>query len=59
MSSIYVQVCEKYAHLTFELRVKAFLSTQSNYLNQIINNFVNSYAKNTILASFERTFRVL
>jgi hypothetical protein len=59
MSSIYVQVCKRYGQLTFELQVKAFLDAQSTYLNQIINNFVNSYAKNTILASFERTFRVL
>jgi hypothetical protein len=58
MFSIYVQVCKRYGQLTFELQVKVFLDAQSTYLNQIINNFVNSYTKNTILASFERTLEL-
>jgi hypothetical protein len=59
MSFICVQVCERYDPLTFALRLKAFLDAQSNYLNETINNFVNSYAKNMIWASFERNFNVL
>jgi hypothetical protein len=43
----------------FAVRLKAFLDAQSNYLNKIINNFVNSYAKNMVWASFERIFKVL
>jgi hypothetical protein len=59
MSSIYIQVCERYDPLTFALRLKAFLDAQSNYSNETINNVVNSHAKNMIWASFERNFNVL
>jgi hypothetical protein len=48
MSSIYVEVCERYDPLTFALRLKAFLDAQSDYSNETINNLVNSHAKNMI-----------